>query len=277
MNAPEYFLACDPVHAKLAILAGHKFILIAVNLIKKKRDIEDIKRWSRNGIKIIIDSGAFDLCSRHASKNNMQLQKVFGIAPENIDGFAKLLDDYQEIARELQDHVFAVIEIDLGGKKRKIATRQILEKNGLNVCPVIHPMHDGWEYLDELVEKYKTIFVGNLVDANAEERELALGKLFLWRMKNKKTWIHLLGVTPSPLVTALAPNSCDSSAWYSCVRQFSSWRAFACFNKISGFDRGMAYVKNNPEATHEKAKRIAAIQNNLQMKSYQHYFEEICK
>jgi hypothetical protein len=275
MNAPEYFLACDVSHGKLAALAGHKSILVAVNLIKKKRDIEDIKRWAHSGIKIIIDSGAFDLCSRHAMKHNIPLQKVFGMAPENIDGFAKLFEDFDEIARELQDHVFAVIEIDLGGKKRKRATRQTLEDKGLKVCPVIHPMHDGWDYLDELATKYDKIFVGNLVDANVEDREIAMGKLALWRMKNPKVWIHLLGVTPSPLTTAMPPNSADSSAWYSCVRQFSSWRAFACYEKIAGFGRDMAYVKDNANATHEKAKRVAALQCRVQELGIQHYFKEL--
>ena len=275
MNAPEYFLACDVAHGKIAALAGHKSILVAVNLIKKKRDIEDIKRWARSGIKIIIDSGAFDLCARHSAKHNIPLQKVFGIAPENIDGFAKLYEDFDTIARELQDYVFATVEIDLGGEARKKSTRQTLEDKGLKVCPVFHLLHDKWDYLDELAAKYDKIFIGNLADANANERCLAMGKLTLWRMKNPKIWIHLLGVTPSPLTTAMPPSSEDSSSWFSCVRQFSAWRAFACYEKIAGFGRDMAYVKNNPDCTHEKAKRVSALQCRAQELGLQHYFKEL--
>jgi hypothetical protein len=274
MKAPEYYLAGGMGDARIAVM-GHSCILVPVNAIRKKRDIEDIKRWSHAGAKVIVDSGAFDLCATHSRKHEVPLQKVFGMPPENVDGFAQLLEDFCEVARELQDHVFAVIEIDLGGKARKTLTRQVLEERGLRECPVFHPLHDGWPYLEDLAADYKTIFVGNLVDADAQQRQAVMGQLGFWRRDHPEHWLHLLGVTPSPLLVAFPPSSCDSSTWLSSCRQFSSWRAYACYDRLAGFGRGMAYIPKKPDCGHEKAKRVTALQHRAQAMGLEHYCKEV--
>jgi hypothetical protein len=274
VKAPEYYLAGGMGDARIAV-HGHRYILVPVNAIRKTRDIDDIRRWSRAGAKVIVDSGAFDLCATHARKHDLPLQTVFGMPPENIDGFAQLLENFTAIAAELQNDVFAVIEIDLGGKARKTLTRQVLEQRGLTVCPVFHPLHDGWAYLDELAANYKTIFVGNLVDADAPMRQAVLGQMALWRRDHPEHWLHYLGVTPSPLLVAFPPSSCDSSTWLSSCRQFSSWRAYACYDRLAGFGRGMAYVPKKPECGHEKAKRVTALQHHAQALSLEHYCKEV--
>ena len=274
MKAPEYYLAGSMSDARIAV-HGHSCLLVPVNAIRKQRDIEDIRRWARAGNRIIIDSGAFDLCATHARKHELPLQSVFGMPPENIDGFAQLYENYVAVAAELQNDVFAVIEIDIGGKARKRLTRASLEEKGLRVAPVFHPLHDGWEYLDELAKGYGTVFVGNLVDADTPMRQGVIARLALWRRDHPSIWLHLLGVTPSPLLVAFPPDSCDSSTWLSSLRQFSSWRAYALYDRLAGFGRGMAYVPKHPMATREKAARITAFQHRAQALGLAHYIEEV--
>jgi hypothetical protein len=274
VKAPEYYLAGGMGDARVAVY-GHSCLLVPVNAIRKQRDIEDIRRWARAGNRIIIDSGAFDLCATHARRNELPLQTVFGMPPENIDGFAQLYENYVAVAAELQSDVFAVIEIDIGGKARKRLTRASLEEKGLQVAPVFHPLHDGWEYLDELAAGYGTVFVGNLVDADTPMRQGVMARLAMWRRDHPGIWLHLLGVTPSPLLVAFPPDSCDSSTWLSSCRQFSSWRAYALYDRLAGFGRGMAYVPKQPTATHEKAKRVTAFQHRAQALGLAHYIEEV--
>lgn len=276
MRTPRFFFAGQMEDIQIAS-RHHDSLLIAVTNIRKKSHIADVARWVKAGKKVIIDSGVFELCQHHAKRNNMTLTAALGLPPEQLDGFPSLMTHYLSIAKSLPPELFALVEVDVGGKEHKRTTRAYLESIGCKVCPVFHPLLDGWEYLDELAEKYPTIFVGNLVDASPALRQKIIGRLISWRERHD-VWIHMLGVTPSPMVVSMPMDSCDSSAWLGCVKFFQTWKASALWNKLGGFDRGMAYPRSLaqrtavPEATHQKSKSVTAADEACQALMAQHFF-----
>lgn len=269
MNKPIYFLASLMSNAEVASLY-HDSILIAAPNIKTKKHIANIKRWIDQGKNILVDSGVFELCSHHAKTNSIQLNAALGSPPDSIDGFGKLLDHLMNIEKQLKN-AFAIVEVDIGGKKHKRNTRAFIEANGAKVCPVFHPLIDGWDYLDELGEKYPCIFVGNVVDASESLRLYIIARLLKWKQTHQETWIHMLGVTPSPTALAMPMNSYDSSTWVASVRWPTGWKAGGLWHKVSGFDRDMIYSRTDKRISHEKSMHVSALDEACNAKCATHY------
>lgn len=275
MKSPLYFFACNMGDARI-VARYHDSILVALPNIRTKKHVEDLRRWIGQGKRIIIDSGVFELCAHHAKRNGMSLTQALGLPPEQVEGFPKLMDHYLNIAKQLPP-VFALVEVDIGGKKYKRQTRAWLESQGLNVCPVLHPLLDGWDYLDELAEKYKTIFIGNVVDADRELRLKIQAYLIKWKQSHPDVWLHLLGVTPSPTVVSMPMDSCDSSTWLASVKFTDTWTASGLWNKVSGFDRSMIYSRTNKAAGHQLAKTVVSIDEACQAKCAIEYYDTLGK
>jgi len=273
---PVYFLACMMLDA-LIVSRFHDAILIAMPNIRTRKHIADITRWVDQGKKLIIDSGVFEVCSHHARAHGLSLTGALSLPPEQLDGFPQLLDHYLKTAKLLPD-TFALVEIDVGGRESKIRTRAYLESEGLTVCPVFHPIIDGWDYLDELAKKYPTIFVGNMVDASVGLRLKIMARLQQWMQQHPETWLHLLGVTPSPTLVSMPTHSCDSSAWLASVKYSQGrWMGTALWNKLGGFTRELSYARLKkdrdklPGANHQKSKAVVCLDEHCQALMNAHY------
>ena len=256
------------------MVKNYDAVLLPITSIKSKADLALVRGWIANGVRVLLDSGVFELCSAHARDNGIQLTEALGLPPEQVDGFAGLLDHYTKVGKELSGEAFALVEIDLGGKVRKRETRASLEAMGLKIAPVFHPILDGWEYLDELAATHPIIMCGNMVDANRVERCGALSRLLKWKQSHPGTWLHLLGVTPSPMSVAFPIDSCDSSSWGSAFRWFSGWQEFALCASVGRFGRDMAYTLGSVTAC-EKTVGVLSIQQKCQAMGLSHYYEQI--
>jgi len=153
-----YFLATSPSSfKKQEVLKFYDYILCAVNEIKNAEDEEFIVDAVNQGKKVFIDSGVFWLTNQHARNNNMTMDQVLAMAPNELDGFDNLFDKYTRIITEIGEKAWGYIEIDQGGRENKIKTRERLHKLGFNPIPVYHPLVDGWDYFDYLAERYDRI------------------------------------------------------------------------------------------------------------------------
>lgn len=141
----------------------------------------------------------------------------------------------------LKDDCWGYIEIDQGGRDHKIKTRALLEAEGLRPIPVYHPLNDGWDYFDELAQRYDRICVGNLVQAEPESRKRMLATIWERRRRYPDLWVHLLGYTPNALLNAFPVNSCDSSTWLSAVRWPDAFAVRAALRTVSRLDGRYAY------------------------------------
>lgn len=278
---PHFFLACNMTDA-LILSRFHDNLLVATPNITQKKHFQNIHRWVEQGKKLIIDSGVFEVCMKHARAHNLTLSGALSLPPEKLDGFPRLLDHFMGVARQLPD-VFALVEMDVGGKESKRRMRAYLEAEGLKVAPVFHPILDGWEYLDELGERYPIIFVGNVVDASPELRLRINGRLQKWMQSHPDTWIHLLGLTPSPTIVAMPTHSCDSSAWLAATKFPDAWHGTAMWAKCGGFGQEMCVPRKrkhknmNPLATGNKVKAVVALDEACQALSAAHYFDQLEK
>lgn len=214
---PIYFIASNIDSLRLAAPA-HDHLLIAVNEINKPADMDAIERWIDAGKKVFIDSGIFHLTNEHARAHQVTMDQALALAPEEIDGFSDLWDRYLGVIRRLGNKAWGYIELDQGGLENKRRTRARLEALGLRPIPVYHPFNDGWDYFDELTDRYDRICFGNVVQADVTTRKKLVATAWERHRRHPDLWIHLLGLTPNELLYALPINSGDSSSWLSSVR-----------------------------------------------------------
>lgn len=163
-------------------------------------------------MKLFVDSGIFALTNAHARKHDVSMDEALGLAPDAIDGFDDLLAKYIDVCKALGPGLWGYTELDQGGAEHKRKTRAYLEGEKLRPIPIYHPLNDGWDYFDELLERYDRIAVGNVVWANKQIRSELL--LTIWerlRRCKRRVWIHVLGHTPNPLFVAHPFNSSDST------------------------------------------------------------------
>jgi hypothetical protein len=140
------------------------------------------------------------------------MDQALAVAPQEVDGFDQLLTRYVDIVRTYHEGLWGYVEIDQGGVAGKRATRAYLEEQGLRPIPVYHPITDGFDYFDELLERYDRICIGNIVMAPPAVRRDLL--TMVWERRRRaphKVWLHALGHTPNPLFNAYPVNSSDSS------------------------------------------------------------------
>ncbi len=255
---PVYFIASD-VDTLGRVQQYHRHLLIAVNEIRDN-DIGQVREFvEQSGCAVFIDSGVFNLSTRHAAKHDLTMNEALSLAPTEVDGFNQLFDKYCRLIRDLGDKVWGYIEIDQGGKANKIKTRARLEDLGLRPIPVYHPLNDGWDYFDELAQNYDRICFGNVVQADTATRKRLIATAWERRRKYPHLWIHALGLTASELTIAYPINSCDSSTWLSGIR-WGQHDAKTSNKRLWSLGEGFNYDRDAPVETprgHRQGVRLA--------------------
>lgn len=212
-----YFIATNV--ANFATLDMHnRYQLVGVNEIKSNDHLLTLRAWCERGGKLFIDSGIFNLTMRHARKFNTTMNEALALAPEEIDGFDALFDNYCRTVTALGEYCWGYTELDQGGRENKIRMRAKLEGMGFAPMPIYHPLNDGPEYFDYLAERYDRFAFGNVVQAAPSIRVRLMATQWERKLQYPDVWIHYLGVTASALTLAFPANSCDSSTWQAANR-----------------------------------------------------------
>lgn len=254
----------------------HRDILIAVNEIKTEKDIAKVEEWIGLGQNLLIDSGIFTLAMDHSRRHNVSHDVGLSMAPEDIDGFGFLWDNYVRLMERFGDRVWGYIELDQGGRENKIKTRAELEKLGLRPIPVYHPLLDGWDYFDELAQNYDRICFGNIVQANRYERIRLVATAWERKQAYPHLWIHLLGFTANEWLNAYPIDSCDSSTWLAAVRWPTGLTERAAGGNVGKMTRELQYVLESEPTSNigsHKACRMAAYTQRLQAQNWKSYLD----
>lgn len=220
---------------------GYPHVLVAANELRSESARSDFEWLVDNAEDVIIDSGIFALASDHARKHGMSLRQAIGLHPTEVDGFDRLLDDYCAIAERFGDRVWGYMELDQGGKERKIETRAMLEARGLAPIPVYHPFNDGWDYFDQLAREYDRICLGNLVTADPRTRTKVLHTMWERHRDYPDLFVHILGLTPSTYSVSFPFDSADSSSWRQNLRWYEGRVIRTCGKPIGSWPRDFAY------------------------------------
>jgi len=266
-----YFIAGD---VRLLQLGGecHTHLLCALNEINTDTDREAVVQFVRDGRKVFLDSGVFDIAMRHAEATGTSLAVALKTDPYDLHGFPRLFDQYVDLMREIGDDCWGYVEIDQGGRENKIKLRTKLEEMGLRPIPVYHPLSDGWEYFDFLAQNYDRICFGNVVHADRDDRKRLMATAWERREKYPHLWIHMLGLTPTELNVAYPVNSCDSSAWIASVRWSNSYRSKVCCQSFSAMSHEFLYRLDSEidsDRGNEKAKRVCGYEARMLMENMQ--------
>lgn len=246
-DAPQtYFFAASPGELERAALS-QDHMLIAVNEIMESAGengkVETMLRsFLDQGKHVFVDSGVFWLTNRHKRAHGITMDAALSLHPQQVDGFDELFAEYVRVCTRYGDRVWGYIELDQGGKDRKRETRARLEDLGLAPIPVYHPLNDGPEYLDELMENYDRICYGNIVQANRATRQRLLHQMWEAKVRHPGVWVHVLGLTPNELSIAFPSNSADSSSWLTGIRWHRAERERAMLRGMSGYPRDHAYA-----------------------------------
>lgn len=212
-----YFIASNVDRLKLTWTLN-RYQLVGVNEIHNDDELQMLRAWCEGGGKLFIDSGIYNLTMTHARKFNTSMDQALALAPEEIDGFDKLFERYCHTIDVLGDVCWGYTELDQGGRENKLRMRAKLESLGYRPMPVYHPLNDGWDYYDYLATRYDRFAFGNLVQAHPSLRVRLMATNWERHLNHPDVWVHLLGVTASPLTLAFPSQSCDSSTWQSAVR-----------------------------------------------------------
>lgn len=251
-----YFIASSP---STCAAAPQEHILVAVNELRNKTEMNSLESAIADGKKVMLDSGIFNLASEHARAHNVTHDEALSMAPEDIDGFDRLWEDYGNIVADYSDKLWGVVELDQGGVKNKPRTRARIEREfGITPIPVYHPLLDGWDYYDELAQNYDRMCFGNIVQASPPLRMRLAHTAYERAKKYPYLWTHLLGMTPNQKALSIQMRgSMDSSSWLAPARWMPSWRSPAMLKASakmppsmwlhSGTDKG-GYQRNKLEA-----------------------------
>lgn len=265
-----FFLAGDI--ASLIYRAGHDFLLIAVNEIGPN-DGEHIDRLLDEGCRILIDSGVFWLTNKHARAHGITMDDALALPPEELDGFDRLMSRYLAVHAAYSDRAWGFIELDQGGRAQKIATRAGLEDKGIVPIPVYHPLHDGWDYFDELASEYDRICVGNVVQADKQTRARIATTLWERHRRYPDLWVHLLGYTPAALFAGWPVDSSDSSTWLGGNR-WGNISDRSLFTSLGILPPGFRYdfeVDQHDPTGSRKAVALAATTMHVMNRNWRHF------
>lgn len=275
-DCPLYFTASD-IGTHIRAGSTDRYPLIAINAIKNALDRASIEGFIADGRKVLIDSGVFELSTRHAANHDMTMADALSLVPDKIDGFDALYASYVETVNAIGGRSWGYIEIDQGGMVNKTKTRERLEALGLNPIPVYHPFNDPEDYFDFLAQRYDRLCVGNLVQADPPMRLRLVATIWERRRRYPHLWVHGLGVTPSDLTAAYPLDSCDSSTWMSGIRwgnhdaKISNRRAWALGK---GFVYDMDDV-NHPQRGRTKAAQFCGYDARMVTKTMQVMMHEL--
>lgn len=234
----------------------HDYKLVAVNEVSNPEEIEFLFDQNPN-LKLLLDSGVFNLAHTYSKKNNISLYEALSLNPEQMDGFDALFEKFVMLAKRFEDRLWGYIEMDQGGKQNKIKLRTRLEQMGLRPIPVYHPLTDGWDYFDYLAQNYDRICFANIAKTMHKERKQLLATMYKRHLEYPNLWVHLLGQTMSPLTNAFPPDSCDSSSWLTGIRWSDSDRAITDSKWFSPFQFDFRYDKGD-NVSRKHSGRIAA-------------------
>lgn len=243
---PVYFAASNPsVFVESVDVLDH--ILLAINELEGSQWKDVLATIFKQKKHLLIDSGVYWLSTQHAQRHHLSMDQALTMKPDKVDGFNELFDKYVDIVQTYENKLWGYIEIDQGGRANKIKTRTKLEAMGLRPIPVYHPFNDGWDYFDYLAQRYDRICFGNVVMADMPTRKRLCATAWERRRKYPNLWIHLLGMTPSDILTAFPINSCDSSTWIGGLRWDQQSTHIAASR--SELDIGFTYVLASKEPT----------------------------
>jgi len=271
-----YFLATSPSSFKRdEVDKFYDHILCAVNEIKNADDEQYILDCVSKGKRLFIDSGVFNLTNQHARNNNMTMDQVLSMSPEELDGFDALFDKYIRIVKEIGEKAWGYIEIDQGGMANKIKTRDKLHGLGFNPIPVYHPLVDGWDYFDYLAERYDRICLGNIVQAQNETRKRILATMWERKRKYPNLWIHCLGLTPNEHCLAFPLSSADSSSWISTTR-WMTMSTRACLKAWDAVEEKVfRYDLKDPEKAAKKTVQMSAANCAADLINWRQYISDV--
>jgi hypothetical protein len=272
-DQPLYFISSSTAATKIAG-AYHDSILFAVNELRGEQDRAVLQQFFASGAKILLDSGIFSLGMAHGRAHNLGFYEVLQLAPEQIDGFDQLEAAYIELATAYADRLWGYVELDQGGQANKIRVRARLEARGLRPIPVYHPLVDDPAYFDYLGQRYDRICIANVVQSPIEVRRRILATVWERKRKYPQLWIHVLGYTPDPLLSAYPFESADSSTFLAAMR----WGLALdrAFGKPLELRRGLvpARVADGADADsprgQNKAVRLAGMLSNAQERIWSH-------
>lgn len=217
--------------------------LTAVNDLTGSTERNHLEYLLSEGCKVFLDSGVFWLTNRHKREHNITMDAALSLAPDQIDGFDWLWDNYIELVGAYENDLWGYVELDQGGAENKRKTRAKLHDLGFNPIPVFHPLVDGWEYYNELAETTDRICFGNVVQASTPTRVRLLAAANELHKKYPHVWVHLLGYTPDQNLFAYpnAAQSCDSSSWLTGIRWTNSWVEKTNLARFSKMNPSMIY------------------------------------
>ena len=223
---------------QMSELANHQ--LIAVNEIESESDLHFLQAWCEiEGNKLFVDSGIYNLAATHARKHNVSINDALSLAPEEIDGFEALFENYCRTIDFLGEVCWGYTELDQGGRENKIRMRARLEAMGYRPMPIYHPLVDGWEYYDELASGYDRFCFANIGQVSVPAKLRLMATSWERQRQYPGTWIHYLGATASAYTLAFPGQSCDSSSW-AAVTRWGRTTETACARIIGDLGYGFA-------------------------------------
>lgn len=272
-----YFLAAsaDRIHHS----SDHfNHLLIAVNSLSSDKDHERLDGWIAKGKKVFLDSGVFNLTTTHANKRGLTMDTVLKLPPQEVDGFEDLMLKYKKLLQRLEKKLWGYVEIDIGGRDNKIKTRTALEAEGFHPIPVYHPLLDGWDYFDELCQRYDRICFGNMVFSSRDICRKLISTLWERKRRYPDVWVHLLGFTPNELLYAMPVNSGDSSQWLSMLA-WGHGEDRAMGQPFAKLDRDLLYNEKSDPASptgHIKSAQMCAVNSYFALQNWKGYLKS-CK
>lgn len=240
-NEPfQFFIASSPEMGETSQLPT---VLVAVNELRTRKTRDVLDRMLDSGRRVMLDSGIFNLAMEHARAHDVTHDRALALAPEDIDGFDQLWDDYGTLVTSYGDRLWGCVELDQGGAANKPRTRaRIEEEFGIVPIPVYHPLLDGHDYYDTLAVEYDRICFGNLVKASSQLRLRLIHTAYERARLYPYLWTHLLGVYPNQNLLGIGTQmrgSSDASAWLTPIRWMPSWRGWGLLQMLSGYPTTM--------------------------------------
>lgn len=240
------FAAGSPGTDLQASKQRHHFLILSAHEVPAKTPMPQLEGWLAEGDRdgdrdgdregeregaqpgalrrlMCLDSGIHNLVLRFASETGTTMGAAIQRAPEDIPGFAPLLDHYRAVITRYRIHpaqpLWGYFELDQGSVASRRATRGALEADGFAPIPIWRAGSDPWEYLEELVRGYDRVGIALFVPDLARVETALIASIWTrWQATNPRCWLHLLGYTPKPLLLAYPFCSADSSDWTSAMR-----------------------------------------------------------
>lgn len=267
-----YFLALSGVEAKRPAAPFRRQIsaLAELGVLKSSHDIERLVKIYK---RVMVDSGVFSIVNAFAKRAGISFNEAFSQKLADIPKSDQFLRQYIDVCTAAKNcGAWGFVEIDLGGKDEKIKTRQLLHDNGLSPIPVYHPLVDGPEYLDYLIDNYDRICISNLVQSLPYTRSVLVSYAYRKIMEKppeQRPYIHFLGVGASVQFLHFHLGSCDASSW-SYGRRVGKECVYAYGQSLQ---YSMEYRATKSGKSHDQQANFEMIDHGLT--SYEQFYNEI--